>query len=126
MNNLTGTLFEADREVVGPIVADLLTNKIASLDFTDPFAANYFRAYRSRLLDGLPARLVQKNRHASEALAAFLRRYGFSSVKETPLMPGWTILHYAAMEGRCDLAREIVSKHSVSVTTRFGARRWRR
>ena len=85
---------------MAPVVVKLVDNKIANLQSTDPFMANFYRARRARILDGLPEKFTGKGEHAAKPLGHFLEKYGFEmrqsfqSPEATPsYLGGWTILH---------------------------------
>jgi len=52
--------------------------------------------------------------NGSESLEVLLEKYNFNSVAEVNEL-GWSILHYAAVENRCDLVRELVTIHQLPV-----------
>ena len=95
---------QADVEKLGPVVAAMVDNKVKRLTAQGNHSgAQFWRAFRGACMAGLT-----DDREDQDDLASFLATRQMSS--PTGMGPhGWTPVHCAAVEGRMDLVRELIS-----------------
>ena len=99
---------EADRAALGPVVARLIDERMAArrAEGTEEGLRWYrmLHALRADLLRGMPIDVAP-----IPTLDEWLKHLGYNAANETD-SKGWAPLRYAAVEGRADLASELLKR----------------